>query len=78
MRPERRICFLQWDIIRYLLSIHTRLGSRENREEAEALVTWLTHNYTLLIAEYQQDIDAGKMESKDVIGIITPFKGQAL
>ena len=53
-------------------------GSRENRAEAEALVTWLTHNYTLLIAEYQQDIDAGKMESKDVIGIITPFKGQAL
>ena len=53
-------------------------GSRENREEAEAVVTWLTHNYTLLIAEYQQDIDAGKMESKDVIGIITPFKGQAL
>ncbi len=32
----------------------------------------------MLIAEYQQDIDAGKMESKDVIGIITPFKGQAL
>lgn len=53
-------------------------GSRGNREEAEILVKWLTKNYKLLMTQYQQDIEAKKMESKDVIGIITPFKGQTL
>lgn len=53
-------------------------GSRGNREEVEALVNWLTINYKPLMAQYQQDIEAGKMESRDVIGIITPFKRQTL
>lgn len=53
-------------------------GSRINEVEAKAIVNWLEENYMGFVEAYQTDINEGRMTTKDIVGIITPFKRQSM
>jgi GTPase SAR1 family protein len=54
--------------------------SRRNEEEAKAIVFWLKENYLKILEKYQIQAKAKKNElnHKEVVGIVTPFKNQAM
>ena len=57
-----------------------RVGtSRQNRNEAEAIVEWITENFPVILERYQLRAESKQLEfnSKLVLGIITPFKSQS-
>ena len=53
--------------------------SRQNKKEAEEIISWLRIHYPVLMERYQKTALEKKEEfdSKGLIGIITPFKGQS-
>lgn len=53
-------------------------GSRENAEEAKAIVEWLKKNYAVIIDKYKSLEKNENIDEKNVIGIITPFKQQSI
>lgn len=57
-----------------------RVGtSRQNKNEAEAIVEWIAENFPVILERYQLRAEAKQLEfnSKLVLGIITPFKSQS-
>lgn len=54
-----------------------RIGcSRQNRNEAIAIVEWLKANYSTILKKYLM-VSKKEMNDKEILGIITPFKSQS-
>ncbi len=55
-----------------------RIGcSRQNYNEAHAIIQWLKANYIDIIAKYTRGSE-GTVNTKELLGIITPFKAQSI
>ena len=57
-----------------------RVGtSRQNKNEAEAIVEWISENFSVILERYQLRAEDKQLDfnSKLVLGIITPFKSQS-
>lgn len=57
-----------------------RVGtSRQNKNEAEAIVEWIAENFPVILERYQLRAEDKQLDfnSKLVLGIITPFKSQS-
>lgn len=56
-----------------------RVGtSRKNVKEAEEIVAWVSVNYSSLCEKYKDYEKEGQFDEKNILGIITPFKGQSI
>lgn len=53
-------------------------GSRKNVEEAREIVAWLQDNYHWIVDSYNEEVEKGDLDKMNILGIITPFKGQSL
>lgn len=51
--------------------------SRENRAEANEIIQWIKANYLNLLEIYQNN-SCDEINPKDILGVITPFKGQSI
>lgn len=53
-------------------------GSRENLEEAKAIVEWLKKNYDAIVYKYKKIEKDEEVDQSNIIGVITPFKRQSV
>jgi hypothetical protein len=53
-----------------------RGGSRANPDEAAAIIAWIGDNYREIVQRYQNR-SSEKLNEKNLLGVITPFKSQA-